>query len=81
MNDYISGNNKKRFSILVSFYDKEKERSVVELYDSIECVVANAYVLINPIANLCERDSVSWHNLVLNFVLSYQVHHIEEIQT
>ena len=42
MNDYISGNNKKMFSILVSFYDEEKERSVVELYDSIECVVVNA---------------------------------------
>ena len=64
MKEYSTGNNKKVFSVLVSFYDEEKERSVVEHYSSIECVVVNVQVLFNSIENLFELDSISWHNLV-----------------
>ena len=64
MKEYSTGNNKKVFSILVSFYDEEKERSVVEHYSSIECVVVNVQVLFNSIENLFELDSIPWHNLI-----------------
>ena len=56
-------NNKRVFSILFSFYDEEKERSVAEHSDSIECVVVNAQVLFNSIANLFECDT--FHGIML----------------
>ena len=52
-----SENNKRVSSILFSLYDEEKERSVVEHSNSIECVVVNAQVLFNSIANLFECDT------------------------
>lgn len=67
MNMYkcLSRNNKKVFSILVSFYDEEREHSVVELYNTIDCV-DNAQVLFNSITNLSECDSILVRNLVSN---------------
>ena len=69
MNMYkcLSRNNKKVFSILVSFYDEEKERSVVKVYDTIDCV-DNAQVLFNSITNLFECDSI----LVCNSCSSFR---------
>ena len=41
MGECTSNNNKRLFSILVSYFDGLKGESVVEHYESIECIVVN----------------------------------------
>ena len=64
MDKCTSNSNKRVFSILVSYFDKLKGESVVEHYESIECIVVNAKNLFQEIASLFLRDNISWNNLV-----------------
>ena len=64
LDECTSNSNKGVFSILVSYFDELKGESVVEHYESIECIVVNAENLFQEIASLFLRDNISWNNLV-----------------
>lgn len=62
---YIKQKSSKRvFPNLVSYFDKAKGGSVVEHFQSIECIVSNAETLFNEIVRLFSRDNITWDNLV-----------------
>ena len=42
MGECTSNSNKRVFSILVSYFDELKGESIVEHYESTECIVVNA---------------------------------------
>ena len=64
MDECSSNSNKRVFSILVSYFDELKGESVVEYYESIECIVVNVKNLFQEIASLFLRDNISWNNLI-----------------
>ena len=64
MGECTSNNNKRLFSILVSYFDGLKGESVVEHYESIECIVVNVEKFFQEIASLFLKDNILWNNLV-----------------
>ena len=64
MDECTSHMSKCVFPILVSYFDEVKVDSVVEHFQSIECIVVNAKTLFKKIARLFLRDNITWDNLV-----------------
>ena len=57
----------KVFTILVSYFDDELERSTVEHYKSKECIDISAEILSEKILNAFTEDNIPSENLISEF--------------
>ena len=54
----------KVFTILVSYFDDELERSKLEHYNSVECIDISAKILSEKILNVFIGDNIPLENLI-----------------
>ena len=54
----------KVFTILVSYFDDELERSKLEHYNSVECIDISAKILSEKILNAFIGDNIPLENLI-----------------
>lgn len=68
MNTYLFIiNMEELFSVFVGYFDEVTGKSVVEHYQTIQCIVFNAETLLNEGAKLFLKDNIAYNNLVGNF--------------
>ena len=67
IDECTASNGMKVFTILVSYFDDELERSTVEHYKSIECIDISAEILSEKNLNAFVEDNILLENLISEF--------------
>ena len=64
IDECVSSNFRKVFSIIVCYFDDDLGRTVIKHYESVDMIIVNAQSLKNKIVELFTRDEIPFSNIV-----------------